>query len=135
MIELVLVSLFTIFLTWSSIVNMRRAKEFEEVKAQNLNLEQNDFVSIIVPMRNEERNVERCVSSLMSQDYSKYEVIAVDDISTDGTPGNLEALSGKNPNLKVVIGSPTPQGWVGKNHALWQGVQRVGGDWLLFVDA
>lgn len=135
MIELVLVSLFTIFLTWSSIVNVRRAKEFEEVKAQNLNVRRNYFVSIIVPMRNEERNAERCIGSLMNQDYPSYEIIVVDDMSTDGTPRILESLSGKYPNLKVVIGSPTPQGWVGKNHALWQGVQRARGDWLLFVDA
>ena len=135
MIELVLVSLFTIFLTWSSIVNMKRIKEFEEVKAQNANFKGNHSVSIIVPMRNEERNVERCISSLMSQDYSKCEIIAVDDMSTDGTLRILEALSAKYQNLEVVIGSPTPQGWVGKNHALWQGVQRAVGDWLLFVDA
>lgn len=135
MIELVLVSLFTIFLTWSSIINMKRIKESEEVKVQNLHFERNHFVSIIVPMRNEERNVERCISSLMSQDYSKYEVIAVDDMSTDGTPSVLEALSAEYPNLRVIKGSPTPQGWVGKNHALWQGVQGAGGDWLLFVDA
>ena len=135
MIELVLVSLFMIFLTWSSIINMRRIREFEEVKAQNLNLGRNYFVSIMVPMRNEERNVERCIGSLINQDYPNYEIIAIDDMSTDGTLRILEALSGKYPDLKVVIGSPTPQGWVGKNHALWQGVQRTGGNCLLFVDA
>jgi chlorobactene glucosyltransferase len=135
MVELVLVSLFTIFLTWSSIVNMRRVKEFEDVKAQNLDLGRNYFVSIIVPMRNEERNVERCIGSLMNQDYPNYEVIVIDDMSTDGTPGILKALSAKYPNLKVIMGATTPRGWVGKNHALWQGVQMAGGDCLLFVDA
>jgi chlorobactene glucosyltransferase len=114
---------------------MRRAREFEEVKAQDLNLGRNYFVSIIVPMRNEERNVERCIGSLVNQDYPNYEIIAVDDMSTDGTLPILEVLSAKYPNLKVLIGSPTPQGWVGKNHALWQGVQKARGDWLLFVDA
>jgi chlorobactene glucosyltransferase len=135
MVELVLVSLLTIFFTWSSVVNMRRAREFEEVKAQDLNLGRNYFVSIIVPMRNEERNVERCIGSLVNQDYPNYEIIAVDDMSTDGTLRILEVLSAKYPSLKVLTGSPTPQGWVGKNHALWQGVQKAGGDWLLFVDA
>ncbi|MER3446332.1 MAG: hypothetical protein C4291_05545 [Candidatus Dadabacteria bacterium] len=135
MIELVLISLFTIFFTRSSIVNMRRAREFEEVEAKDLNLGRNHFVSIIVPMRNEERNVERCIGSLINQDYPNYEIIAVDDMSTDNTPHILEGLSAKHPNIQVVKGSPTPQGWVGKNHALWQGVQRAKGDWLLFVDA
>lgn len=135
MVELVLVSLFTIFLTWSSIVNMRKIKEFEEVKAQNVNLGRGYFISIIVPMRNEERNAERCIGSLMNQDYPNYEVIVVDDMSTDGTPGILKALSAKYPPLKVEMGATTPQGWVGKNYALWQGVQNAGGDCLLFVDA
>lgn len=135
MIELAFVSLFTISLTWFSIVAVKRAKEFEEVKAQNLNLMRNYFVSIIVPMRNEERNVERCIGSVMNQDYPSYEIIAVNDMSTDGTPRILESLSAKYQNLTVVTGSPTPKGWVGKNHALWQGVQKATGDWLLFVDA
>jgi chlorobactene glucosyltransferase len=135
MVELVLVSLFAIFLTWSSIVNMKRIKEFEEIKVQNLHFERNYSVSIIVPMRNEERNAERCIGSLMNQDYPDYEVIVIDDMSTDGTPHILESLSANFPNLKVVMGATTPQGWVGKNHALWQGVPRAVGDWLLFVDA
>jgi chlorobactene glucosyltransferase len=95
-------------------------------------------VSIIVPARNEERNIRRCVTSLLAQDYENYEVIVVDDGSTDGTERILDEIAKSDPHadrLWVLRLKDLPAGWAGKPHALHSGVQEAHGDWLLFTDA
>jgi chlorobactene glucosyltransferase len=93
------------------------------------------MVSIIVPMRNEERNARQCIESLMSQNYSNFEVIVVDDRSEDDTLKILQEFASKHSNIRLVEGTPTPERWIGKNHALWQGVREAKGIWFLFLDA
>ncbi|MDA2921051.1 glycosyltransferase [Desulfobacterota bacterium AH_259_B03_O07] len=93
------------------------------------------FVSIIVPLRDEERNAMFCVESLLLQKYPNFEVIAFNDMSKDNTLKILKELASRYNNLKVIDGIPKPEGWVGKIHALWQGVKNSKGEWLLFVDA
>ena len=93
-----------------------------------------DSVSAILPVRNEEAAVERAVLSLAAQPEIR-EILVVDDQSTDGTARILAQLSAKEPKIRVVDGGPLPPGWVGKNHAAWQGAQRASGRWLLFTDA
>jgi chlorobactene glucosyltransferase len=93
------------------------------------------MVSIIVPARNEEKNIERCVSSLLKQDYLRFEVIVVDDCSDDQTGSILAKLSNNDSRLKVVQGKPLLDGWMGKAYALNQGYSSAKGDWLLFTDA
>jgi chlorobactene glucosyltransferase len=95
-------------------------------------------VSIIVPARNEERNIRRCVSSLLEQDYENFEVVVVDDGSTDNTGKILDELAVTHPNgrrLWVLRLRDLPPGWAGKPHAIHQGVQEASGTWLLFTDA
>lgn len=95
-------------------------------------------VSIIVPARDEERNIRRCVESLLEQDYDSYEVIVVDDGSTDGTATILDEIAQVHPHgnrLWVLRLRDLPEGWAGKPHALHAGVQEAHGDWLLFTDA
>ncbi len=95
-------------------------------------------VSIIVPARNEERNIRRCVTSLLEQDYEHYEVIVVDDGSTDATGCILDDLVHTHPHgdrLWVLRLRDLPNGWAGKPHALHCGVQEARGEWLLFTDA
>jgi chlorobactene glucosyltransferase len=95
-------------------------------------------VSIIVPARNEERNIRRCVTSLLEQDYEYYEIIVVDDGSTDATGRILDELIATHPNGKrlwVLRLRDLPTGWAGKPHALHCGVQEARGEWLLFTDA
>ncbi len=95
-------------------------------------------VSVIVPARDEERNIRRCVESLLAQDYANFEVIVVDDGSTDATPALLEQLrqtpAGRQ-RLRVARVARLPQGWAGKPHALHVGTQVASGEWLLFTDA
>jgi len=93
------------------------------------------MVSIIVPARNEEKNIERCVRSLLAQDYPRFEVIVVDDCSEDGTGQILAQLGHTDSRLKVIQGKSLPEGWMGKAHAIIQGYRQAKGDWLLFTDA
>ncbi len=93
------------------------------------------FLSIVVPARNEERSIERCVRSLLGQRDLDFELIVVDDRSSDATPAILGRLAGEFSRLSVVRGEPLPAGWVGKPWALHQGAAVARGDWLLFTDA
>jgi chlorobactene glucosyltransferase len=100
--------------------------------------EDKPLVSIIVPARNEERNIRRCVSSLLEQDYEHFEVVVVDDGSTDNTGEILDELAATHPNgnrLWVLRLRGLPTGWAGKPHAIHRGVQEASGTWLLFTDA
>jgi chlorobactene glucosyltransferase len=107
------------------------------------------LISICVPARNEERNIRACVENLLRQDYPKFEVIVLDDRSTDATPEILRELvlesdsllsrrgqmQEQAPALQIVSGSDLPAGWAGKPHALFQASAAARGDWLCFVDA
>ena len=93
-------------------------------------------VSIIVAARNEEAHVEAAVGSLLALDYPRYEVIAVNDRSTDRTGEILDGLARQNPvRLRVLHVSELPPGWLGKPHAMGVAALQATGDWLLFTDA
>jgi glycosyltransferase involved in cell wall biosynthesis len=92
-------------------------------------------ISIIVPARNEEGKISKCLQSLLSQDYDNYEVIAIDDSSTDKTLSIISKLSKENHRLILVKSPPRPDDWVGKNWACFQGYQKSSGEILLFTDA
>jgi chlorobactene glucosyltransferase len=97
------------------------------------------LISVCVPARNEERNIRRCVEALLEQTYSNFEIIVLDDRSTDSTPEILqnlaEAADLRKIPLSVLSGSDLPQGWAGKPHALTQAAAVARGEWLCFVDA
>ncbi len=92
-------------------------------------------LSIVVPARNEERSIEDCVRSLLAQELADFEVIVVDDRSTDATPAILAHIAAEDPRLRVISGAELPEGWVGKPWALHQGALAARGAWLLFTDA
>jgi chlorobactene glucosyltransferase len=98
-------------------------------------------VSVLVPARNEERNIGRCVTSLLEQDGCHevgYEVIVIDDGSTDATGRIVEELAQSHPQgarLRVVRVDHLPAGWAGKPHAIHTGAAQARGAWLLFTDA
>jgi chlorobactene glucosyltransferase len=94
------------------------------------------FVSILVPARNESSNIEACVDSLLGQDYPDFEIIVLDDQSTDDTRLRLDRLAGSaQKTLRILEGSPPPAGWLGKHWACHQLAQSATGDLLLFTDA
>ena len=92
-------------------------------------------VSVIVPARNEERAITVAVGSQLAQDYPDFEVLVVNDRSTDRTGTILEALARENPRLRIISGADPGPGWLGKPHALWLGAREASGEILLFADA
>ncbi len=111
----------------------------------------NPRVSIIVPARNEEADIEQSLTLLLQLDYDNYEVIAVNDRSTDRTGEIMDRVAAKvrftnphfsqktremgHPVLKVIHHQELPSGWLGKTHAMWTATKQATGDWLLFTDA
>ena len=95
------------------------------------------LVSVLVPARNEENSIERCITSLLHQDYTNFELIVLNDGSTDRTGQILEklSLSVDQPLLRVIDGKPLPEGWHGKAWACSQLGGAARGDFLLFTDA
>ena len=98
----------------------------------------NPRVSIIVPARNEEETIEQALGTLLALNYDNYEVIAVNDRSTDRTGEIMEKLAASpaaHGCLRVVHHRELPAGWLGKTHAMWTAANEASGDWLLFTDA
>jgi glycosyltransferase involved in cell wall biosynthesis len=95
-------------------------------------------VTIIVAARNEEEHIQETLTRLLALEYSNYEIIAVNDRSTDRTGPLMEeiaATSTAHQRLTVVHVQELPAGWLGKTHAMWTASERATGDWLLFTDA
>jgi chlorobactene glucosyltransferase len=94
------------------------------------------LVSILVPARNEaSRILERAVRSMAAQDYPNFEVVVVDDCSTDDTYAIVEAIARSEPRVRAVRGAALPQGWAGKPWALEQAKRHARGTWILATDA
>jgi glycosyltransferase involved in cell wall biosynthesis len=91
-------------------------------------------VTVIVPARNEEAVIAACIASLANQPEIA-EILVVNDQSTDGTASVVSGLMEKISHLRLLESGELPDGWVGKNHALWVGVQQAKCAWLLFTDA
>ena len=92
-------------------------------------------VSVILPARNEEKFIEKCLNSLVEQDYDDYEIIAINDSSNDSTGDIIKKYSEKFPRVIFVDAKPKPDGWMGKNWACMEGYKRASGNLLLFTDA
>ena len=117
----------------------------------------NPRVSIIVPARNEEDVMEQALNTLLALDYDNYEIIAVNDRSTDSTGEIMERVAANprpstssgqafsqktremghlnSPRLRVIHHTELPAGWLGKTHAMWTAAKEATGEWLLFTDA
>lgn len=93
------------------------------------------LVSVCIPARNEEANIEACVRSLLRQDWSRVEIMVYDDQSTDTTPEILARLAEEDHRVRLAPTQPLPEGWNGKQHACWRMAQAAEGSWLLFTDA
>jgi chlorobactene glucosyltransferase len=98
------------------------------------------LVSILVPARNEEDVIERCVRSLVQQDYEPLEILVLDDQSQDKTATIVQSIidelpAGQKQRLRLLQGEALPSGWVGKNHACYQLAQQATGEYLIFTDA
>ena len=92
-------------------------------------------VSIILPARNEEKFIGKCLDSLLDQDYDNYEIIAINDSSEDSTAEIIKKYEKKFSKVILVDAKSKPEGWVGKNWACMEGYKKSTGDLLLFTDS
>jgi chlorobactene glucosyltransferase len=94
-----------------------------------------DKVSILVPARNEALNLPLLLASIEKQNYPYYELLVLDDASTDSTAEIVSAYATANPRCRLIGGKTLPEGWMGKNWACHQLAMQAEGQYLLFIDA
>jgi glycosyltransferase involved in cell wall biosynthesis len=92
-------------------------------------------VSIILPARNEEKFIGRCLDSLIEQDYPNYEIVVIDDSSNDKTSQIIAKYAKENSKIISVKAQKKPNGWMGKNWACMEGYKIAMGELFLFTDA
>jgi glycosyltransferase involved in cell wall biosynthesis len=98
-------------------------------------LENGPLLSVIVAARNEENQIKSSILSQLKQTYKNVEWILVNDRSTDATGAIMDDLAKEDSRISVIHVNDLPEGWLGKNHALYTGTQSTAGEWLLFTDA
>jgi cellulose synthase/poly-beta-1,6-N-acetylglucosamine synthase-like glycosyltransferase len=135
------VYMFANFIRSNNIFKVTTIKKTLDNKKKYNNKKALPYVSVIVPARDEQDNIERCLISLMEQDYPNLEIIAVDDNSTDTTLIKMKKLQQKYqkqkncPTLNIIELKSKPDDWTGKTWASENGYLASHNDILLFVDA
>lgn len=92
-------------------------------------------VSLIVPARNEEQTLGPAIRSRLAEGYPALEVVLIDDRSTDGTGAVVDGIAAADPRVRALHLTALPPGWLGKLHAMNEGLRHATGEWLLFSDA
>ena len=92
------------------------------------------LISIIIPARNEEKYIQKCIQSILDQNIKNYELLLIDDNSTDSTLGLMEDFK-QDPRVRILKAGKKPAGWVGKNWPCYIGYQNSKGNYLMFTDA
>lgn len=118
-----------VFISFSNMLWVKRFEDYDPAKNEH------PLVSVLVPARDEERNIEGCISSLLKQDYPNFEVVVLDDHSTDDTGLILRRMARHDSRLRILDGKPLPPEWPGKHWACQQLAEAARGDLLLFTDA
>lgn len=125
--------LVSVGLTLYGLFRERRISPLKDERMKDPNA---PLVSVLVPARNEEgRVLGDSVRSILAQDYGRFEVIAIDDRSTDATGIILKSLAKGDARLQVIEGEELPSGWLGKPYAMHQGCSHARGEWILATDA
>lgn len=93
------------------------------------------FISVLIPARDEEENIATCLKSLQQQDYPNFEVVVLNDNSSDDTATIVNQIASEDKRIRFFHGEPLPEGWAGKPFACYQLAKKAGGSWLLFTDA
>jgi chlorobactene glucosyltransferase len=93
------------------------------------------LISVLIPARDEEENIEACVLSLSRQDYPNFEILVLDDNSVDNTSAIVSRMAAEDSRIRLIQGELLPEGWAGKPFACHQLAKEARGSWLLFVDA
>lgn len=130
-----IITAILLFILVNFLINNILFKDTSRFKLPENILAQNPLMSILIPARNEEENIKRCIISLTKQDYKNIEILVLDDNSTDDTVRIVLELSQKDPRIKLYSGGPLKKGWLGKSYACWQLSKHARGDYLIFTDA
>jgi len=93
------------------------------------------LISVMVPARDEEDNIETCLRSLQAQDYPNFEILVIDDHSSDNTAAIVKRMAAQDSRIRFFQSEPLPEGWAGKTFACYQLARQARGSWFLFVDA
>ena len=140
-VTLLIIALWFVAFVWLVIVFLTLhglSRQRPLLATRDLRLTANDapLVSILVPARNEQHRVlEPCIRSILAQDYGNFDVIAINDRSTDETRAILERLGESDERLRVIEGEELPPGWLGKPYAMHQALSHARGEWILATDA
>jgi chlorobactene glucosyltransferase len=129
----VAISFVTVLLTFYALSGQ---KPLQTSSDKSLRARDAPLVSILIPVRNEEHRVLReSISSILAQDYGRFEVIAVNDRSIDASGAILKAMAETDARLRIIEGRELPSGWLGKPHAMRQALEHARGLWVLATDA
>lgn len=124
-----------IFLIATSVVLIRNRFELTAIKNEFIEDESEPKISVCIPARNEENNIDTLLNSLIHQEYSNYDIHVLDDQSIDRTTDIVQSFISENPHLKLHYGSDKPSDWLGKPWACHQLSKVSDGEYLLFLDA
>ncbi len=125
-----------IIITVLTVYGLSRQKLLAPTDDLRLTTDTAPLVSILVPARNEEHRVlADCIHSILNQDYGRFEVVAVNDRSTDATGAILASIAAADVRLRVIEGEEPPPGWLGKPYAMHQALKHARGEWILATDA
>jgi len=125
---MIVVAGYFFLLAATNVFDMRKRTSPPSIKSGPL-------VSVLVPVRNEEKQIENCIASLQAQDYANYEILIIDDNSEDMTYEIIEKIAEQDKRVKAYKGKPLPSDWYGKPFALDQLVSLANGEILIFTDA
>ena len=137
------VLMFAIFSAWLylliyTIISFKRLPKLESINQQQDAIIRDEFpkVSVILPARNEEKYIAKCLDSLLNQSYPNFEIVAINDSSSDGTDEIIQRYHILNSKVVAINAeSKQEEGWIGKNWACYQGYLNSTGEIFLFTDA
>ncbi len=131
-ISLIIVSFMWIFLIYSLYKSIKFSPHLDVFEKHDHGTPK---VSVIIPARNEENNIGKCLDSLLEQTYDNFEIIVIDDSSEDKTGDIITQYAKNHSNIIAVTAGRKPEDWMGKNWACMEGYKKTSGELLLFTDA
>lgn len=130
-----MIHIFIIFMLIFFLIIIIQNIFFLEEEKEFKTFEENPFVSVIIPARDEEKNIKKCLEGITKQNYKNIEIIVIDDESKDKTPYIVQDYIKKDERIKLIRVNFLPEGWAGKNYACYKGFKISKGEYLLFTDA